>query len=167
MTRTLILMRHAESGWDNPLQPDHDRTLNDRGRRAATGVGAWLAEHGYLPDEALVSSATRTRETWNRLAAQLPCAPEAEIVSALYNAAAAQMLRILRAAGGARTLLIGHNPGISELAAILLRNAPAHNRLADFSTAATLVMEFPIDDWSQLTPGTGEPRDFITPRQGD
>lgn len=167
MTRTLILMRHAKSSWSDPLQSDHDRPLNARGRRDATAIGAWLAARGHLPDEALVSSAARTRETWQRLAAQLPAAPEAAIVSALYNASAATMLRILRTAKGTRTLLLAHNPGTAELVAILLRHAPVHARMGDYPTASTLVAEFAIDDWSQLAPGTGEPRDFVTPHDLD
>ena len=167
MSRMLILMRHAKSGWGDPLQTDHERPLNARGRRAAASIGAWLAARGHLPDEALVSSAARTRETWRILAAQLPAAPEADIVSGLYNAPAAGMLRILRGARGERTLLLGHNPGTTDLAAILARHAPTHPRFADFSTGATLVMRFPINDWSQLAPGTGEPCDFVTPREFD
>lgn len=164
MTRTLVLMRHAKSGWGDPLQPDHERPLNARGRRAAASIGAWLSARGHLPDDALVSSAARTRESWQRLAAQLPTRPDAEIVSGLYNAPAARMLRVLRGARGERTLLLGHNPGTAELAAILARHAPAHPRFSDFPTGATLVLEFPISDWSQLAPRTGEPRDFVTPR---
>ena len=167
MSRMLILMRHAKSGWGDALQPDHERPLNARGRRAAASIGKWLAARGHLPDEALVSSAARTRETWQQLAAQLPTPPEAELVSALYNAPAAGMLRILRRGRGERTLLLGHNPGTTELAAALARHRPAHPHFADFPTGATLVMRFPINDWSLLAPGTGEPCDFITPRELD
>ncbi|MEL7089640.1 MAG: histidine phosphatase family protein, partial [Planctomycetota bacterium] len=59
MTRTLILMRHAKSSWDDPGLTDHDRPLNRRGRLAAPLMAAWLAEIDAAPDHALVSSAIR------------------------------------------------------------------------------------------------------------
>ena len=62
MTRRLILMRHAKSSWDNPFAEDHQRPLNGRGKRSAKAIGEWLRAQGYLPDQILSSSATRTRE---------------------------------------------------------------------------------------------------------
>ena len=59
----LILIRHAKSSWANPGQGDHARPLNPRGRRAATAIGGWLADKGYVPDLILCSDAQRTRET--------------------------------------------------------------------------------------------------------
>ncbi|MEE3099475.1 MAG: histidine phosphatase family protein, partial [Pseudomonadota bacterium] len=60
----LVLMRHAKSDWGDPGLGDHDRPLNDRGRRAAPRMGAWLAAQGAFPDAALLSSARRVQETW-------------------------------------------------------------------------------------------------------
>ena len=59
--KRLILTRHAKSSWDDPLTPDHDRPLNDRGKAAAADLGQWLASRGYIPDEVLCSDALRTR----------------------------------------------------------------------------------------------------------
>ena len=71
MTLRLILMRHAKSSWDSPGLDDHERPLNGRGCRSAKAIGAWLNDHGYLPDLVLSSDAERTRETWGIVAAEL------------------------------------------------------------------------------------------------
>lgn len=163
MALRLILMRHAKSGWDDPLLPDHDRPLTPRGVQAATRMGVWLADEGYLPDEALISSALRTRETWAGVAAALPDCPAAE-VPALYHASPEIILRVLRTARGAALLLLGHNPGIAEAARLLLSHAPAHTRFADYPTGAMLIADFDLPDWTALRFGTGRAVDFTVPR---
>jgi phosphohistidine phosphatase len=70
MTRTLILIRHTKSDWDDSGLDDHDRPLNDRGRLSAPRIGAWLAEQGFEPDAVLCSTARRTRETWEGISAR-------------------------------------------------------------------------------------------------
>ena len=159
--KRLILMRHAKSDWADPSLPDHDRPLNKRGRRAATALGHWLRAAGLHPDQALCSSAARTQETCARLA--LPFDPERH--PALYLAEAPDMLRTLRAAQGDTVLMIGHNPGIAELAAHLVATPPAHGRFEDYPTGATLVAEFDIDTWRDLQPGTGRAQHFVIPRE--
>jgi phosphohistidine phosphatase len=166
MALRLILMRHAKSGWDDPLMPDHDRPLAPRGVQAAARIRQWLAQAGHLPDEALVSTAVRTRETWAGVSAALPPCPVAE-VPALYHASPEVMLRVLRGARLPRVVVLGHNPGIAELARRLVAVAPAHGRFADYPTAATLVAEFDAPDWAALRPGTGRVVDFVVPRDLD
>lgn len=164
MTCRLILIRHAKSSWDDPLHSDHDRPLNARGRDAADRVGIWLAAQGHLPQAALVSSARRTCETWERIAQHLPQPPAPRILPALYAAQPAVMLRALRDAPAPTVALLGHNPGIAAFAALLLRHPPDHPRFADYPTAATLVAEFAIDDWAALTPASGTAVAFTVPR---
>lgn len=159
--KRLILMRHAKSDWDDPALPDHDRTLNKRGRRAASALGDWLRANGLVPDQILCSSATRIQETCARLA--LPLEPE--IQRALYLAEAPAMLRALHAAHGDTVLMIGHNPGIAELAGTLLVTRPAHDRFDDYPTGATLVAEFDIDTWRDLQTRTGHATAFVIPRE--
>lgn len=161
MTRTLILMRHAKSAWDDPMLDDHDRPLNKRGRRSATALGDWMRHAGLTPDQILCSSARRTQETCERLGLGLPAPPLPE----LYHASPAAMLDLLQQARGHCVLMIGHNPGIAEFAAALVADAPAHPRFADYPTGATLVAEFDIPGWDALTPGTGQARDFVIPRE--
>jgi phosphohistidine phosphatase len=158
--KRLILMRHAKSDWAPPAQPDHDRPLNTRGRHAATAMGDWLRRNGLTPGQILCSSAARTQETCARL--NLPRTPD--LHATLYLAEAADMLRVLHGAHGDTVLMIGHNPGIAALAAHLVSAPPDHPRFDDYPTGATLVAEFDIDDWAELTRGTGRVRHFVIPR---
>ena len=95
----LILTRHAKSSWDDPTQADHDRPLNDRGRRSARELGDWLASRGYHPEEVLCSTAERTRETWDGVAmACLEVRPHLRFEPGLYHASPEKMLTMLRTA---------------------------------------------------------------------
>jgi phosphohistidine phosphatase len=161
MTKRLILMRHAKSGWDDPTLDDHDRPLNGRGRVSTDAMGEWLRHKKILPDQALVSSAARTRETFARLG--LKC--DAGFSRDLYLASASQIMRALKQATGECVLMIGHNPGIAEFAHDLVKEAPAHTRFFDYPTCATLVAEFEIDSWADLRPGSGTTVEFTIPRE--
>jgi phosphohistidine phosphatase len=164
MTLRLILTRHAKSDWDNPLDSDHSRPLSARGRAAAPRIGRWLAHKGYLPAQALVSDAMRTRQTWDLIAAELPDAPDAGVDKFLYLAGSDVLLGRLRQSGAACVILIAHNPGIAEFAARLLAAPMPHSGFAGFPTCATLVAEFDASHWSQIAFGTGRGVDFTVPR---
>lgn len=161
----LILIRHAKSAWDDPETEDHDRVLNERGRYAASALGAWLAEKRIVPGQALVSDSARTVETWQRIAAALPGAPEAELVPELYLAWPARMLDVLRARGRADAVaMVGHNPGIGEFAAEMVEAPADHPRFSDYPTGATTVMDLSVARWSDVAFGTAKVADFIVPR---
>jgi len=161
--RRLILTRHAKSSWDKPGLDDRDRPLNGRGRKAARELGRWLASRGYLPDEVLSSDSLRTRETWAGVAEKLPRPPEPRWMPELYHADPATMLDVLRQARGGTVMMVGHNPGIGEFAATLPARWPADPDFERYPTAATLVVDFDIDDWAALEPGRGSVLDFFTP----
>lgn len=165
MTLRLILTRHAKSSWDDPTMPDRDRPLNARGRGAAADLGAWLASRGYVPDEVLCSDALRTRQTWEGIAPALPGAPAVTLKPALYHAGPDVMLAVLRHATGRTVMMLGHNPGIAELAARIVARPPLHEGFAHYPTGATLVASFETDDWGQVGFGQGAVRDFIVPRE--
>ncbi len=165
MTHRLILTRHAKSSWDDPNTQDHDRPLNRRGRDGAKDIGEWLAQHDYLPDLVMCSTAARTRETWEIIAAELPGEREAQFEKSLYQASPDQMLAALRKAGGAETvLMLGHNPGIAQMAKALAASPPHHPRFAHYPTAATTVYQFDVDDWSKVEWGSGDVLAFTLPR---
>ena len=161
MTRTLILMRHAKSSWDEYTLADHDRPLNKRGQRSAKALGAWLAGKPWQPDQALVSTATRTRETFSELGLSL----DADFTRTLYHAEAVEMQLVLETAVGETVLMIGHNPGISEFAHDMVVAAPPHPRFAGFPTGATVVIEFDIQSWDDVETHTGRVLDFVIPRE--
>lgn len=166
--RRLILTRHAKSAWDDPAMGDHERPLNARGRRSALELGEWLGSRGYEPDQVLCSTAVRTRETWATAAiAPLEVTPAVSYVEGLYHASPDVMLNILRAATGDTVMIVGHNPGIAEFARMLPARAPLHADFARYPTAATLVVDFQIDRWSEVKAGTGSVLDFFVPAGRD
>ncbi len=163
--KTLILMRHAKSAWDEPGLSDQERPLNLRGRQAAGALGTWLEDTGNTPELALVSSAIRTQETWSRVASQLTEDARMELVEALYLASPERILDIIRRKGGAAEtiLVLAHNPGCHQLARQLI-DSPAEAPTR-YPTGATSVFDFEVDDWRDVAPGTGRLQDFVVPRE--
>ncbi|KIC15170.1 SixA phosphatase family protein [Leisingera sp. ANG-Vp] len=161
MTCTLILTRHAKSAWDTNVPSDHARPLNKRGRRSAPAISAWLRENGYLPDQVISSSSQRTRETWELMGMDAPAA----FTERLYHANSDIMLKVLQEAEQPRVMLIGHNPGIAAFAHSIVATPPEHSRFDDYPTGATLVAEFAISSWRDLTWSSGRVIDFTVPRE--
>nr|WP_283094780.1 histidine phosphatase family protein [Loktanella sp. SALINAS62] len=157
----LILIRHAKSGWDNPMLDDFDRTLTDRGLRDAARMGEWLRNNGHIPDVTLCSAAQRTRETAGTL--ELP--GETDFVDALYLASPDVLLRHIRKQSAPCVAVIAHNPGIADLAALLVSTPPDAPRFSDYPTSATTVLSFDIDDWSDMK--TGDLVAFRTPHDSN
>ena len=156
--RTLHLLRHAKSSWDEPRLDDHERPLSGRGRKAAPAMGEWMAAHGVAPELILVSTASRTQETLNAILPQLASEPEIRSEDALYLATADELLARLRRLPASRreVMLIGHNPGLHELALLLAQagDDAGHQRLSEkFPTAALASLEA-AGGWSRLKPGS-------------
>lgn len=161
MTRTLILMRHAKSSWDDPTQDDHDRALNTRGIRSAEALGKWMRQHNWHPDQILCSSALRTRQTMETL--HFDAVPT-QIIGQLYHAGPAALMDALQGATGECVLMIGHNPGIAEFAARLLASPPDSDRFFNYPTGATLVAQFDVENWGDVCWGDGQVAEFVLPR---
>jgi len=115
MQRRLMLMRHAKSAWQSQAPSDHERPLNERGRRNAPRVGKRLAELGWVPDHVIGSDSRRTRETWERMQKHFPEA-RVSFTRALYAAGPTELrTEVARLPAGVRTVLVlGHNPGWEE-----------------------------------------------------
>lgn len=163
--KRLILTRHAKSAWDDPLTPDHDRPLNERGKAAAADLGQWLASRGYVPEKVLCSDAVRTQQTWAGIAPALPATPVLELKPALYHAGVDVMLAVLKNAKADVVMMIGHNPGIAEFAAKLVAKAPLNTEFDRYPTGATLVVDFVADSWDQIEFGSGIVDDFVIPKE--
>ncbi|MCY7287507.1 MAG: histidine phosphatase family protein [Cryobacterium sp.] len=133
--RTLILLRHAKSDWSGG-QADINRTLAKRGLGQAPRAGAWLAHSSYHIDLAVVSPAERARATWELAAGELEGPPPTTIDTRVYAASAGELLKVVQALPDeAHTVvLVGHNPGMEELASLLTR------RLVSMPTAAHAVI---------------------------
>lgn len=166
--RLLLLLRHANAERTRPGERDHDRVLSERGRREARNVGELIAERGFRPDRALVSTARRTRETFDILAQSLAEPIDRREIEALF-APAAGYLPIIRAEGGeARCLLVvGHNPAIQELAVALSadRSDREASAVADHMPAAGLVVLGFDGDWDGLAERTMRLVAFLAPDQ--
>jgi phosphohistidine phosphatase len=163
--KRLILTRHAKSSWDDPLTPDHDRPLNERGKAAAADLGQWLASRGYVPDEVLCSDSLRTRKTFSGIAPALPGTPVLELKPALYHAGPDVMLAVLRHAKGETVMMIGHNPGIAEFAGRIAARPPVNPEFGRYPTGATLVVDFLVENWADVGFGQGVTVDFVIPSE--
>ena len=126
---TLHLVRHAKASRDNPVD-DHDRPLAPRGRRAAPAMARWMVAKDIAPELVLVSTARRCRETWAGMQPEFPVRPAVEMEDGLYLASAAELLARLRRLPADRreVMLIGHNPGLHELAVSLAGDGAGTDR---------------------------------------
>lgn len=142
--RTLILMRHAKAVRGGEAPSDEVRALAPRGRRDAAHAGAAMEDAGLKPALALVSTATRTRET--AACALQGFSLETRFEEALYHAAPEGIWDAFAASDAASVIVIGHNPGIGELASMLVHQAHDGSKLArefagHFPTAAFAAFE--------------------------
>jgi len=156
-------MRHAKSSWDDPAFDDFERTLNGRGRQAAPTIARWLVEKGFLPDAALVSSARRTVETWERMSTIMPETATMESNPALYLANAEVIMGVLKSQTSPVILLIAHNPGIGDFAERIVDAPPKHPKFRRYPTAATTVVEFDVASWDDINWRQGRVAEFIVP----
>jgi phosphohistidine phosphatase len=167
MAKTLLLLRHAKSSWDDPSLADHDRPLAPRGRRASELISGYLRTHAIAPEQVLCSSSTRTRETLERISAAFAGEVEVEIEDRLYEASAGDLLtRLRRVDDGVESLmLIGHAPALPELARRLAGRGAGIERLeGKFPTAALAALSFE-GSWQELAPGAAELVGFVKPRE--
>ena len=158
--KRLWLLRHAKSSWDEPGLADHDRPLAPRGRKAGKRIRRWAAEHGVRPDLVLCSTAVRARATLELVAPALG-SPEVEIEGGLYHASADDLLERLRDAARRRRVraVIGHNPGLHDLAALLAPPGPDA-----FPTGALAELQIDVEELARPRPGGAELVELVLPR---
>ncbi len=144
-----VVMRHAKSAWDAGASTDHERPLNERGKREAPVVGRDLAARGFAPDLVLTSDSKRTMET---LELALPFWPKAEVVSsrALYHAGIVEVRDALASVPPAAetVLVLGHNPGWEGMVSQL------SGKHVEMKTSYAAVLESDAESFSEaLAPG--------------
>jgi phosphohistidine phosphatase len=171
--RRLMLLRHAKTENEAPSGRDRDRRLDDRGRNDAADIGRWMARHPPFPDSVLVSPAIRAHQTWEiawtAMKDSVP-PPEVELLPELYGADPPQLLQSIRAASATdpqRLMVIGHNPGMHELALALAGSGDAAGRkaLADnLPTAGLAIFDFAVDDWTDVAFRRGRLVLFVSPK---
>ncbi|HEY5338722.1 MAG TPA: histidine phosphatase family protein [Rhizomicrobium sp.] len=170
--RRLLLLRHAKAEQDTG-GGDFARGLTDRGRADAARMGHALDTHAWLPDLVFCSSAARTVQTFEQLSAELAKAPCVEFQKTLYLAPPKQIFEAVRKSPAAAraVMVIGHNPGIEDLAN-RLASKPQSQEEAEhratlhekYPTCALAVLDFAVDAWSDIAPGTAALTDFVRPK---
>jgi len=155
MSRTVYLLRHAKSSWEHPALADIDRPLAPRGRKAAKKIARYLRDRDTRPALVLCSPAARARGT-------LAAIGEGEIRPELYGASADELLEVIRGLPDASgsVLLIGHNPGMEDLAAAF---APLPGE--KFPTGALATFALDCERWADVAPGKAELVDYVVPRE--
>lgn len=171
--RRLMLLRHSKTEHDAPSGRDQDRRLDKRGRHDAAEIGGWIGRHPPFPDLVLVSHAIRAHQTWEiawEAMKDLAPEPQVELTPELYGADPADLLQIVRTASGSdpqRLLLVGHNPGMHELALALAGSGDPAGRkaLADnLPTSGLAILDFAIDDWADVAFRRGQLVLFVSPK---
>jgi phosphohistidine phosphatase len=164
--KRLYLLRHAKSSWDDPTLADQDRPLAPRGRKAAKVMARHLRRNGISPELVLCSPSRRTRQTLKRIAPHLGKNAKVQIEPELYAASAATLLGKLQEVPDEvdSVMLIGHNPGIQDLALSLARTGSENAKVrSKFPTAALATLELNAT-WRELGPGSAELVSFAKPK---
>lgn len=166
--RRLMLLRHAKTERAELGEPDRDRKLIKRGRAEAPVIGAYMAHHGLIPDRVVVSPATRAQQTWELIAGCFGKPPAPVTDARIYNATVDTLLGVIGETRKAHTLLlVGHNPGLHELAVGLVASGDveARERLSEkLPTSGLVVIDLPLDDWGQVHRQSGRLERYVSPR---
>lgn len=159
--KTLFLLRHAKSSWDNASLSDFERTLNARGREAAPRMGRYARELGITPDLVICSPAERAKETCELFsnAAGFDLAPRYD--RRIYEASVSRLVDIISEVEDevGTLLLIGHNPAFEEL---LERLTGERERM---QTAALARLSLDVKSWKEIREGAGRLESVVRPKE--
>ena len=144
--KTLLLLRHAKSNWDDPGLSDHDRPLKRRGINAARQIGKLMCDQKLLPELVVCSTAVRARETLELVLESSKRQPVVEFTEQLYHCPPTEFMAVLQQVDESvsTVMLVGHNPGLEEFLSMLTGS----NQLMPTGTLAKV--ELKIEHWSQL-----------------
>ena len=170
--KTLTLLRHAKSGWDDPVARDFDRPLNGKGKRAAAMIGRHLRSLGLSFDHVVASPAVRVMETLDEIERGYGRALGIDWDRRLYLASAETLLDLVQALPDAAgdVLLVGHNPGLEDLVLTLVPRGAGDLRVAvemKYPTASVARMTFAGAGWADVKAGGGVLERFVRPRDLD
>jgi phosphohistidine phosphatase len=171
--RRLMLLRHAKTEPESPSGQDRDRRLDDRGHHDAAEIGGWISRHPPFPDRVLVSPAVRAHQTWDiawEAMKGLVPPPDVEFLPELYGADPTELLHTIRMASVSdpkRLMLVGHNPGMHELALTLTGGGDAAAKKAldhNLPTSGLAIFDFPTHDWTDVAFRRGKLVQFVSPK---
>jgi len=159
--KTLLLLRHAKSGWKDNGVRDFDRPLNQRGMKAAPAMGKLIRKRKLQPDLVLSSPAERARQTTQLVMEAAGLKTELRYDERIYEAGVARLLEIISQIDDEVNvaMLVGHNPGFEELQEALTGEAHA------LPTAALACIELNIEKWNKVRARTGRLEWLATPKE--
>lgn len=159
--KTALLLRHGKSDWDAQFDADVDRPLAQRGITSAQRMGRFVTEAGILPDLALTSPAVRATTTLRLAAAAGGWDCPIRVEPGLYGGSSITVMEIMRGVSDRIQFLVltGHQPTWGNLTSQLIGGARVI-----FPTAAVACIEFQLNSWRDLRPGSGELRWLVPPR---
>ena len=146
MVKTLLLLRHAKSSWDDPALADHDRPLKPRGIKAARRMGRLILEQSLHPELIVCSTAVRARETLQLVLDESGLKPVVDFSEAIFHCPPSDFAIVLQGIGESivSVMLVGHNPGMEEF---LLQLTGQNETLP---TAALAMLELDLSSWSMF-----------------
>ncbi len=168
--KTLTLLRHAKSGWDDAVTRDFDRPLNGKGRRAAARVGRYMRDEGLAFDGVVASPALRVQQTIAGVEDGYGKTLQPVWDKRIYMASAATLLDIAQSLDDAlgTVLLVGHNPGLEDLVLMLASASPYRDEAEiKYPTATLSELRFEVERWRDIEEGRGELARFTRPRELD
>jgi phosphohistidine phosphatase len=170
--KSLHLLRHAKSSWDDPVERDFDRPLNGRGHRAARRMGEWLKESGLAFDLVMASPALRIRQTIEGVEAGLGARLQPHFDKRIYMASAASLFDVVRETPDSvqTLLLVGHNPGLEDLLLLATEGETSALRSeaeSKYPTATFSTLSLPAASWAEVTEGGASLVRFVRPRDLD
>ena len=171
--KKLSLLRHAKSGWDDPVSRDFDRPLNDKGIRASKAIGAFIKDNDLAFDQILASPAVRVIETLEHVEEASGLSMEPTWDRKIYLASSATLLDVLRGANAdaEHILMVGHNPGLEDLIFDLVPDdgsSEARDAVEQkYPTTALAEIQLDIESWEDITENSGTLTRFTRPRDLD
>lgn len=159
--KTLFVLRHAKSSWENTNLSDFERPLNERGLEAAPLMGKVMKENQFQPEMILSSPAKRASQTAEIIREKAGIDGEIRYEERIYEASPARLLEVISEQNDEieSLIIVGHNPGLEGLVRFTT------GQIEPMPTAALAVIDFKINKWSEINSANGVLRTFIRPKE--
>lgn len=159
--KTLYILRHAKSSWDNPSLADFERPLNERGLKTAPFMGEIMLKNNFKPELLLSSPAVRAKETVSLIKTSAKWQTKINFDERIYEASPQTLLNIVGELDkkAESAMIIGHNPGLEGLIKFIT------GELQAMPTAGLAVIDLEIEDWNEITPESGKLRTIVRPKE--
>ena len=168
--KTIFLLRHAKSSWDDPRLNDLDRPLASRGIKSSKKIGKYLKKNKLTPDIVYCSSATRAKQTWELVNRIVEKKKNVKYINKLYMANSSDFMDVIKKTDNdfKSLMLVSHNPGIESIAIELSKNE--NNKFHQiinikYPTGALAIIKFNLSDWGKINYKKGEIYEFIKPKE--